>query len=308
MQDISETHPRLRLLPKRHRRLKLGHPWVYSNEMQPNPALKALDAGSLVTVENAAGEAIGTAIFNPKPLVVARMISNTVDAVLDVEYIAAKLESALALRTRLFPEPFYRLIHAEADGLPGVIIDRYGDIIVVQLNTAGFDSRSDMVIAAVQEVLDPKAIVLRAESPARLIEGLPDREDVVHGEIKGPIELLENGVTFVADVREGQKTGWFYDQRINRAAVAAVSSGARVLDVYCYLGGFGLNAAVGGAEDVTLVDRSAPALELAAKAADRNGMSDRVKTVKSEAFAFLDQSVKVGDRWDVVIVDPPGLR
>lgn len=307
MQQTSSPYPRLRLLPKRHRRLKLGHPWVYSNEMQPNPALKALDAGSLVTVENAAGESVGTAIFNPKPLVVGRMISSKPDAVLDQAYIQAKLQAALTLRDRLFPEPFYRLIHAEADGLPGVIIDRYGDVIAVQLNTAGFDIREDMMISAIEAVLAPRAIIIRAASPARIMEGLADRPDVVVGDLKGPIELLENGVIFLADLADGQKTGWFYDQRINRAAVANLAAGSRVLDVYSYLGGFGLNAAMAGATDVTLVDRSAPALELAEEAAKRNGVSDKVTTVRSEAFAFLDESVQAGKRWDVVVVDPPAF-
>ncbi len=307
MQDTSPPYPRLRLLPKRHRRLKLGHPWVYSNEMQPNPVLKALDAGSLVTVENAAGEPVGTAVFNPKPLVVARMISAKPDAALDQAYVETRLQAALALRERLFQEPFYRLIHAETDGLPGVIIDRYGDVIAVQINTAAFDVRREMVIAAIQAVLNPRTIVIRLASAARLMEGLKDEDDIIVGDLDGPIELLENGVVFLADLSDGQKTGWFFDQRMNRAAVANLASGARVLDVYCYLGGFGLNAAMAGAEDVTLVDRSAQALELASEAAKRNGVADKVTTVRSEAFAFLDESVQAGMRWDIVIVDPPAF-
>ncbi len=275
--------------------------------MKPDAALKALEPGSLVTVENAAGEPVGTAAFNPKPLVVGRMVANTPDAALDQAYIEGRLKKALALRERLFPEPFYRLIHAEADGLPGVIIDRYGDVVAVQLNTAAFDARQDIVVAAIQAVLAPRSIVIRAASPARQMEGLKDRDDVIIGDLKGPIELLENGVIFLADLREGQKTGWFYDQRINRAAVANLAEGTSVLDVYCYLGGFGLNAAMAGASEVTLVDRSAQALELAGEAAVRNGVGEKVTPVRSEAFAFLDEAVQRGQRWDIVVVDPPAF-
>ena len=308
MNTSSTDRPRVRLLPKRHRRIKAGHPWLYSNEVVMTPALKAMAAGALVTVENAAGELMGTAAFNPKPLVVGRMLSQGPDDAIDAEFFRGRIVKALALRSRLYAEPYYRLIHAEADGLPGLIVDRFDDILVVQLNAAAVDARSDAIVAALQAALQPKGILLRRDTPARIVEGLADAEDEIVGDIgDAPIVVRENGLTFLSDIAGGQKTGWFYDQRDNRAAVAAVAKGGRVLDVYCYLGGFGMNAAAAGATSVTFVDRSAPALELAEAGAAANGLADRTTFERAEAFDFLDRSVQAGARWDVVIVDPPAF-
>ncbi len=307
MANLETTRPRIRLLPKRHRRVKIGHPWIYSNEIKLEGDAKAIPPGAIVAYENAAGEPLGAGLFNPKPLVVGRMLTTDADAPIDVDFFRGRIAKALALRQRLFPEPFYRLIHAEADGLPGMIVDRYGDVLVTQINTVGLAARQDMIVEALQAEVGAAGVLLRNDSAARTVEGMPPAEDTAHGEVPDRLELLENGHVFLADIAGGQKTGWFFDQRVNRAAVAAVSAGARVLDVYCYLGGFGLNAAAAGAEEVTLVDRSEPALELAALAAKRNGLAERTKFERSEAFAFLEAAAKRGDRWDVVVVDPPAF-
>ncbi len=307
MNEISPERPRIRLLPKRHRRVKQGHPWIYSNEIALSDATRALAPGALATFENAAGETLGCGFFNPKPLVVGRMLSTAADLRVDATFFQNRFRKALALRDRLYPKPFYRLIHAEADGLPGMIVDRYGDVLVVQLNAAGPAACSAMIIEALQAVFAPRGILVRSDAAARSVEGVEASPDMVIGDIGQPIEVLENGLVFLADVAGGQKTGWFYDQRDNRAAVAAVAAGARVLDVYCYLGGFGLNAAAAGAGEVTMVDRSEPALTLAEAAAKRNGLQDRCKFERSEAFDFLDRAVQAGQRWDVVIVDPPAF-
>jgi 23S rRNA (cytosine1962-C5)-methyltransferase len=299
--------PRVRLLPKHHRRVKIGHPWIYSNEVALTDAAKALPAGALVTFENAAGEAVGTGVFNSKPLVVGRILSRKPGEAIDVAFFERCIAKAMRLRDRLFPEPFYRLIHAEADGLPGLIIDRYGDVLVMQINTAGMELFKDMLVAALQSCLAPRAILIRKDTHARSVEGLSLEEDEIIGSLDGQIEVMENSLVFFADPAGGQKTGWFYDQRANRAAVTAVANGGRVLDVYCYLGGFGMNAAAAGAAHVTFVDRSEPALELAEAAAERNNLADRCNFVRSEAFDYLDKAVQNGERWDVVIVDPPAF-
>lgn len=310
MQDtaqIGAASPRIRLLPKRHRRVKSGHPWVYSNEFERTAEINGIAPGSLAIFENAAGEPLGSGFFNPRPLVAGRMLSADPALEVDLDFFKDRIAKALALREKLFPEPFYRLIHAEADGLPGMVVDRYGDVVTAQLNAAGVVSRQEMVVEALKAVLAPKGVVMRNDSAVRQVEGLAQAEDDVHGAVETPTELLENGLVFLADLSGGQKTGWFYDQRVNRAAVAAVAGGARVLDVYCYLGSFGLNAAAAGATEVTMVDRSAPALELAEAAAKRNGLAETCRFERQDAFAALDGWVKAGERWDVVIVDPPAF-
>lgn len=307
MNDILPARPRIRMAAKRHRRVKTGHPWIYSNEVVLADGQKGLAPGALAIFENAAGEALGTGFFNPKPLVVGRMLAADPDLSADQVFFRDRVAKALALRDRLFPEPFYRLVHAEADGLPGLIVDRYGDTLAVQLNSAGMDVCRDALVAGLQELLQPRGILVQRDAPVRAIEGVATLPDEIVGDIDRPVELLENGLTHLADLVGGQKTGWFYDQRVNRAAVAAMAKGARVLDVYCYLGGFGLNAAAAGATSVVMVDRSAGALKLAEAAARRNGVGGRCRFERSEAFAFLDKAVKAGERWDVVVVDPPAF-
>jgi len=306
---VAETaaRPRIRLLPKRHRRVKAGGPWIYSNEIVRTGPAATLEPGAIVAFENAAGEPVGSGFYNPKPLVAGRVLSRDPDKAIDRDFFRERIAAALALRERLFPEPFYRLIHAEADGMPGLIVDRYGDVLSAQFNAAGFAVRPDEVIGALNDVLSPKGIIVQNDTAIRATEGLPPEAATVHGDIGQPIELLENGLVFLADLSDGQKTGWFYDQRVNRAAVAMMAKGGRVLDVYCYLGGFGMNAAAGGAKDVTFVDRSAGALELAAEAAKRNGFADRCSFERSEAFGYLEAALKAGQRWDVVVVDPPAF-
>ncbi|KGM31310.1 class I SAM-dependent rRNA methyltransferase, partial [Inquilinus limosus] len=200
-----------------------------------------------------------------------------------------------------------RLVHAEADGLPGLIIDRYGDVLVMQSNTALMDRLEGALCDALEDLLKPRAIVLRNDSAVRGLEGLAEEVRVARGAVDGPIAVEENGARFEADPLGGQKTGWFFDQRDNRAFVAKLARGRRLLDVYTHTGGFGIQAALAGAEAVTLVDRSAPSLELAAKAAAANGVADRVTTARGEAFAELERRGGEGERWPVVVVDPPAF-
>jgi 23S rRNA (cytosine1962-C5)-methyltransferase len=307
MSDDWKTRPTITLQPGRHKRAEAGHPWVYSNEIAMDAAAKALPPGTLVTLRKAGGEALGVATFNAHTLVAARILDRDAKRRIDRDFFAARLESALALRRRLYTEPYYRLVHAEADGLPGIVADRFGDVLVTQLNTAGMTRLEAEWVAACDAVLAPSAIVLRNDSPARALEGLEPELRVAKGEIGGPIELIENGARFLADPREGQKTGWFFDQRDNRRFVAGLSTGARVLDLYCYAGGFAIAAAQAGADAVLALDRSEPALALAAQSAELNGLGERCRFQRADAFGEVSRLGAQGERFDVVIADPPAF-
>tara|TARA_R110000868_G_scaffold46376_10_gene153268 strand:+ start:4731 stop:5963 length:1233 start_codon:yes stop_codon:yes gene_type:complete len=318
MNDIADTappetgaaptdRPVIRVSPGRQKRVRAGHPWVFSNEIEMTPEAKALPRGTVVDVVDAAGSAIGTAIFNPNTLISARLLTSHSFADIDADWLAAKIVRAAALRDRLYDRPFYRLVHAEADGLPGLIVDRYGDACVVQINTAGMELLVADIVAALQQAIAPTGIVLQRDSAARHLEGLPDAAPEIVGSVPSPAHLTENGVGFLADLSEGQKTGWFYDHRENRARIAALSGGRRVADVYSYLGGFGLQAAAAGASDVVCIDRSEPALDLAAQAAKAAGLGDIARFEKSEAFAALEALSDAKEKFGVVIADPPAF-
>lgn len=299
--------PVVRIQPGRHKRAAAGHPWVYSNEVAMDGAAKALPPGELVRLDAANGEPLGLAMFNPHTLISARILSRDPEAKIDADFLARRLDAALALRERLYPGGCYRLIHAEADGLPGAVIDRYGDVVAIQANTAGIDRLMPQLLEAVDRVLSPRVVVLRNDSNARQLEGLELYVKVAKGTLEGPVALTENGARFFADLEAGQKTGWFYDQRDNRAAVARLAAGRRVLDLYTYAGGFAVAAARGGAREVTAVDRSERALTLAEKAAGANGLAGLCRFVRAEAFVELEHLAGAGERFEIVVADPPAF-
>ena len=299
--------PVLRLLPGRHKRLSHGHPWAYSNEIALDAAAKALEPGTLVRLEAAGGEALGVAFFNPHSLVAARLLSRDAEAAIDVPFLAARLNRALALRETLYREPYYRLVHAEADGLPGLAIDRYGDMLVCQVNAAGMERLIEPLVAALGEVLHPRVVLLRNDAPVRALEGLASYVRCVEGELEAPVELIENGCRFLADLVGGQKTGWFFDQRDNRAFVASLARGRRVVDLYCYSGGFAVAAAAAGAREVLGIDRSEAALALAERAAALDGVAARCRFRRGQAFAEMDRLAAAGERFELVICDPPAF-
>ncbi len=299
------TPPIIRLQPGRHKRAKFGHPWVYSNEIAMDAAAKALPRGSIVRLEASTGEALGVALFNPHTLIAARLLARDPATVIDAGFLAARLRAALALRETLYPGGHYRLIHAEADGLPGLVVDRYGKAISLQANTAGMEALLPPLLEALDAVLAPEIVVLRNDSSARGLEGVPQEVKVAKGSLDGPVELIENGARFLADLQGGQKTGWFYDQRENRAAVARLARGCRVLDLYTYGGGFAVTAALAGAAEVTAVDSSESALALAARSAELNGV--KLTTQRAEVFAELERRAAAGERYDIVVADPPAF-
>jgi 23S rRNA (cytosine1962-C5)-methyltransferase len=295
----------VRLVPGGHRRAEAGHPWIYSNEVAMDAAAKALPAGALVTLRRADERPFGVALFNPHTLIAARLLDRDAARAIGRRFFQRRIERALELRQRLYDKPYYRLVHAEADGLPGLVVDRFGPVLAVQANSAGMDRLAPVILEALQGVLSPAAVVLRNDSPARALEGLGSETRIAFGAVAGPIELEEGGTVFLADVVEGQKTGWFYDQREARAFVAGLARGARVLDLYCHSGGFAVMAAHRGASYALGLDRSEPALALAGAAAARNGVADKCEFRRAEIFAEAAAMPARGERFDIVVADPP---
>jgi 23S rRNA (cytosine1962-C5)-methyltransferase len=293
--------------PGTDKRVAGGHPWAYSNEIEMNEAAKALPAGELVTLLRGDGRTLGAAMFNPHSLIAARVLSRDPTAEINQRFFEKRLQRALKLRERLVGVPYYRLIHAEADGLPGVVVDRFGDTVVVEVNSAGMDRLSEALAAAVDAVLKPTTILIRGEGNARTMEGLSPMSRFAKGGLEGPIELQENGAKFLADPAGGQKTGWFYDQRENRAMTSRFANGATFLDCYSYTGGFGIQAAAAGATAVLAVDRSEPALDLLKRAAVLNGVETKVTVQRGEAFEALEQLIADKKSFGVVSADPPAF-
>lgn len=310
MNDTHQTaaaRPAITLKAGEHRRLLGGHPWVYSNEIVMDAAAKALPLGATVRLIANDGRALGTAMFNPRTLIAARLWSRDPQETVDRAFLAARLQRALALREKLLEAPYYRLVHAEADGLPGAVIDRYGETLAVQVNCAGVEQLLPELLGALDDVVQPKTVLLRNSGGMRTLEGLESYERVTKGELAGPIEIAENGARFLADLTGGQKTGWFFDQRDNRALVAGLARDARVLDVYCYSGGFALLAAKAGAREVLAIDSSEPALALAAQAAALNGVAPNCRFERGDAFETLAALAGRGERFDIVVADPPAF-
>jgi 23S rRNA (cytosine1962-C5)-methyltransferase len=289
------AHPTIRLRPKEGRRLRAGTPWAFSNEIEMSAKTKALAPGTVVNVAGDDGRVFGTGYFNPNSLISVRMLDSRPDIVPDKAFFAERLSRARALRDAVYPRPFYRLVHAEGDFLPGVTIDRFGDVHVVQITTAGMEALRAPLLAA----LGPGEVILRADTPSRALEGL---SSYVEGEASR-VAVEENGIRYFADLAGGQKTGWYYDQRDNRAFMAALAPGKTVLDAYCYTGGFALAAAKAGAKEVIAVDSSQPALSLAEESASANGL--RAKFVKADVFEEMERLSNAKETFDIVIADPP---
>ncbi len=295
----------LTLLPKRDARARHGYPWIYSNEIAWEKKWKTLDRGSLVRVKDARGDDLGVGIFNPNSLIAARILSRDTAIPIDKDYFKKLLGAALRLREGFFKSPYYRLVHAEADGMPGVVIDRFGDILVCEINTAGMQALSPLWLEALQELLRPKAVYLKSDSNAREQEGLEPETKFAFGDAATPVLVEENGCKFYCDFIKGQKTGWFYDHRANRAMMASLSAGKKVLDLYSYLGGFALACAKAGAARVVAVDASQAAADLLKKSASLSGV-DQVDAVCGDVFEFLEKSAG-SQNYDVVIADPPAF-
>ncbi|NIC05871.1 class I SAM-dependent rRNA methyltransferase [Halomonas sp. DX6] len=298
----------LRLKKNADRRLKAGHLWLYSNEVDIEVTpLKGLEPGGQAIVEAANGKAMGVAYVNPNSLICARVVSRDPAMRLDRSLLVHRFNQAVALRQRLYAKPFYRLVHGEGDLLPGLIVDRFDDVLVVQLNTLGMERLAEEVVAALDKVLSPRVIVFKNDSSGRRKEQLERQVTVAKGELDGPVPMEENGVRFHVPVLDGQKTGWFFDHRANRAWLNGLVAGKRVLDVFSYIGGWGVQAAAHGASEVLCIDASAQALEHVAENAALNGLHEQVAVGEADAFEALAALKADGEQFDVVILDPPAF-
>jgi 23S rRNA (cytosine1962-C5)-methyltransferase len=268
---------------------------------------KTIPPGTLAALHRVDGKPLGVGSYNPNTLIALRLFSRDAYASIDEEFLAGRIGRALALRERLYRKAFYRLAHAEADGLPGLVCDRFDDILVLQVNTAGMEMLTPVLLAAFDRLLSPRAIVLRNDSPMRLLEGMALEVRVPKGAIADVVQVRENGLKFLADVIGGQKTGWFYDQRDSRAYVAPLAKHGELLDVYCHSGAFAIAAAAAGARRVLGIDSSASALNVAQRAAVANGVASLCEFRQAEAFAELERLGRAVDRYRAVVADPPAF-
>lgn len=301
--------PILRLKPKMSpRHIRHGFPWVYDNELVTDRRSRAIAPGTIGLLEDAERNPVALVAINPNSRIMARVLDRDTGAEIGRAWIEARLRRAFALRSRLFETPYYRLVHAEADGLPGVIIDRFGDVAVIQPNAAWAEAMIEVLSEALVAVTGVSTVIKNASGRARSLEGLDEESAVLRGAAPdGPLPVPMNGATYMADLMGGQKTGIFYDQRPNHAFAARFAPGARVLDVFSHVGGFSLAALAGGAESAVAVDGSEPALALAEAGAAAMGAEARFATRRGDAFAQLEALAAEGESFDVVICDPPAF-
>lgn len=298
----------LQLKKDEDRRLRAGHLWIYSNEVDTHKTpLTALNPGQCVTVISQQGNPLGSAYVNPHSLISARVYSHRANQPFDQSLIEHRLQQALQLRDAIYPHPFYRLCYGESDFLPGVVIDRFADYLVVQLNTAGAESARADITAALQSLLQPRGILLRNDSGARELEGLNSNIEVAAGDIPEAIKVIENDTQFIINPYTSQKTGWYYDHRANRKRLQHYAKDKRVLDVFSYVGAWGIEALQAGAKQVTCVDASQSALQQAQQNAALNHVQDRLQIRAGDAFEVLKQLRDAGEKFDIVVVDPPAF-
>ena len=307
-QDFVMDYAPLILKKNEERRLRAGHLWVFSNEVDSTRTpLPAFTPGQPVLITAANGRALGSGYVNPHSLICARLMSRDINHPYAPPLVRQRLLAALALRERLFNRPYYRLVYGEGDGLPGLVVDRYGDILVVQINTAGMDQMQGVIIDTLRDCLAPAGILLRNDSAARELEGLPAVVETASGNVPEEMTIEENGCRFVVPMVSGQKTGWFYDHRLNRQRLKALAPGMRVLDVFSYLGGWGVQAAVAGAAHVTCVESSPAAVDFIHRNAELNAVGARLETRRGDAFDELRVLRDEQAQFDLVILDPPAF-
>jgi 23S rRNA (cytosine1962-C5)-methyltransferase len=300
--------PLLRLKNNEHRRLTAGHLWVYSNEVDTaQTPLTGFEPGEAVAIQAADGRPLGSGYVNPHSLICARLVSRDPAHVLGRSLLIHRLNVALALRQRLYEAPYYRLVYGEADALPGLVVDRYGDVLVVQITTAGMERVREEVVAALEKVLRPSAILLKNDAGVRELEGLPAYVEAALGEVPEQAVVPEGPGRFQVSLSGGQKTGWFYDQRPNRLRLGAHAKGMRVLDMFSYVGAWGVHAALAGAAEVRCVDASAQAVALVRDNAERNGVAGQVSALQGDALDVLKSLRAERERFDVVVLDPPAF-
>jgi 23S rRNA (cytosine1962-C5)-methyltransferase len=307
MTDLHGTEPRLQLRRREDKRIRGGHAWVFSNEIDTAVTpLAAIAPGAAVVLVDHRGQFLAHALANPHALICARVMSRDPGHGIDRGLLVSRLRAALALRERYCGGQHYRLVYGESDGLPGLVVDRFGDVLVGQIATLAMEQRREQLEEALREVVQPKLIAWKNDTGARDLEGLPHEVRTAGGELPREIEVIENGVHLQAPLATGQKTGWFYDQTANRALLRGfLKPGQSVLDVCSYVGGWSMAALAAGASSALCVDSSASALEAASANATRNGFT--LETRRDDAFDALAALHAEGRRFDVLVVDPPAF-
>ena len=300
-----ENLPVVHVINGRQKKLLQGHPWVYGNEIERVEG-ETVD-GELVTVVDFRGRYMGVGFYNSRSLITVRLLTHRNEEITD-ELIAARVKAACDYRRFVMNRPgtdSCRLIYGEADRLPGVIADRFGGVIVLQVLALGMEKYTQVIADALIACEKPDCLLLQNDDAIRRKEGMECFTKVLHGELPEETVILENGIKLSVDVRGGQKTGYFLDQKDNHLFVRQFCKGARVLDCFSYIGGFALNAAAAGAKEVTAVDISENAVELIRRNAELNGMA--VNTVCANCFDFLRAQVKEKQQYDVIVLDPPAF-
>lgn len=301
------AYPVARLRPNKGKAYLGGHPWVYKDELVLDRRTGRIAPGTPVLLEDAKRVPVGIVALNPASGIAARDLDRDPRAAIDADWIAARLGRALALRERMFARPFYRLVHAEGDGMPGLVIDRLEDLLVIQPNTAWAEAMLSPVLAALDALLSPATVVINRDSRGRVQEGLEGGREVVRGTLDGPVAVRTATGTLLADIEEGQKTGVYFDQFPNHAFIASLARDTRLLDVFSHTGGFALAALGAGAASALAVDGSARALDLASAAARESGLADRFATRQGDAFDTMRALTAEGERFDIVVCDPPAF-
>lgn len=302
------AHPELYLKKNEDKRLRKGHLWVFSNEVDSKRSpLDQFSPGDMVVVKDYSGKSLGSAYINPNTLVCARLISRKPAMKMGGNFFKIRLGNALALRERLFDKPYYRLVFGESDGLPGLVIDRFGSVLSVQITTAGIEKQKEILISTLIELLSPDAIILKNDNSQRQLESLSLETEVVYGTLPETLIIEENNALFQLNVVDGQKTGWFYDHRNSRAQLARLAKGQRVLDLFSYSGAWGIPSAIAGASEVTCVDSSDAALTMAKNSAVLNNIEEKMHFTRSDVFDFLKLARENAKRYDIIILDPPAL-
>lgn len=302
------TYPPLFLKKNEEKRLRSGHLWVFSNEVdiQRSP-LEQFEAGNLVSVNDANDKTLGIGYVNPHSLISVRLLTRQPRQSIDEAFFLSRLQQAHSLRERLYPHSFYRLVFGESDGLPGLIVDRFGSLLSIQISTAGMERLLPQLLAGLTSLLQPQAVVINRQTPLRLLENLTLEQPQIIGELPEIQYVEENGCRFQLDIVNGQKTGWFFDHRDSRLRLAPLARNQNVLDLFCYSGAWGIQAAKNGANSVTCVDASETALNLARNNAALNGVVAKTQFEQGDAFAFLKQAREQRRYYQVIILDPPAL-
>lgn len=298
----------LRLRRNEEKRIKNGHLWIYSNEIDTKISpLKSFTSGQTVQIEASTGKPLGIGYINPNNLLCARIITRDYKTSIDRSLFVHRFNIALSLRQRVFNKPFYRAIYGESDGLPGLIVDRFDKHLVVQITTAGMEQQKDNIIDALQKVFKPESILLRNDCNSRKAESLQGDVEQAFGITPEQIQIEENNTQFMIHPHTGQKTGWFYDHRSSRQQIAKYVQGKRVLDVFSYIGAFGIQMANAGANEVWSIDISAKALDELEINAKLNDVSDKITCIEGDAFSAMTELKQQQEKFDVIIVDPPAF-